>query len=225
MGYLALERGDWDRARVWFEDSLRTLHQIKQLTTRFTYILPSSLEGLAVIAWVSKEPLRAAWLLGAANTQRHTGAYIDPRGRAILLWEKTREAVLKTLGTAAFTRTFAEGSRMTPIQALATQEPEKNTNEPFSAENSELPEGDSAPVPADTQPSSHEGLLPLGEHLTRREVEVLRLLAQGLSNAEIAEQLVLSVVTVTSYLRSVYSKLGVSSRTRAARYALDHHLI
>ncbi len=225
MGYLALERGDWARARIWFEDSLRTLHQIKQLTTRYTYILASSLEGLAVIAWVSKEPVRAAWLLGAADTQRHTGTYIDPRGKESPLWEKTREAVLKTLGTAEFTRTFTEGSRMTPTQALATQEPEQNANEPFSAENSEQPEGDNAPVPAETQPSSHEGSLPSGEHLTRREVEVLRLLAQGLSNAEIAEQLVLSVVTVNSYLRSVYSKLGVSSRTRAARYALDHHLI
>lgn len=68
-------------------------------------------------------------------------------------------------------------------------------------------------------------LVPASIHLTRRESEVLALLAQGLSNGQIAEKLVLSVVTVNSYLRSIYSKLGVSSRTGAVRYALDHHLV
>jgi DNA-binding NarL/FixJ family response regulator len=61
--------------------------------------------------------------------------------------------------------------------------------------------------------------------LTPRERDVLRLLADGLSNKEIAERLVLSVVTVNSYLRTIYSKLGVSSRTAAVRFALDHHLV
>jgi DNA-binding NarL/FixJ family response regulator len=62
-------------------------------------------------------------------------------------------------------------------------------------------------------------------YLTARERDVLRLLAEGLSNKEIAERLVLSVVTVNSYLRTIYSKLGVSSRTAAVRYVLDHHLL
>ena len=61
--------------------------------------------------------------------------------------------------------------------------------------------------------------------LTRREIDVLRLLSEGLSNAQIAEQLVLSVVTVNSYLRSIYGKLNVPSRTAATRYALDHDIL
>ncbi|HLZ63424.1 MAG TPA: LuxR C-terminal-related transcriptional regulator, partial [Ktedonosporobacter sp.] len=61
--------------------------------------------------------------------------------------------------------------------------------------------------------------------LTRRELDVLQYLAEGLSNKEIAERLTLSVVTVNSYLRTIYSKLGVTSRTAAARYALDHGLL
>src|SRR5207244_8004937 len=65
--------------------------------------------------------------------------------------------------------------------------------------------------------------LPAG--LTKREAEVLRLIARGLTNAQIAEQPVISPVTVNSYLRSIYGKLGVSSRTRAMRYAIDHNLI
>jgi DNA-binding NarL/FixJ family response regulator len=60
--------------------------------------------------------------------------------------------------------------------------------------------------------------------LTTREVEVLRLLARGLSHAQIAETLVVSLLTVKAHLRSIYSKLGVTSRSAALRYALEHHL-
>ena len=61
--------------------------------------------------------------------------------------------------------------------------------------------------------------------LTRREFEVLRLVAKGLTNAQIAETLVISLTTVNSYLSSVYNKLGVSSRLGAMRYVIDHHLL
>ncbi len=61
--------------------------------------------------------------------------------------------------------------------------------------------------------------------LTAREVEVLRLVAQGLSDAQVAEQLVISPRTVNWHLTSIYSKLGVSSRAAATRYAIEHRLI
>ena len=61
--------------------------------------------------------------------------------------------------------------------------------------------------------------------LTAREVEVLRLLAQGLTSAQIAEQLAISLLTVNTHVRSIYSKLGVTSRSAATRYALEHHLV
>ncbi len=61
--------------------------------------------------------------------------------------------------------------------------------------------------------------------LTPREIEVLRLAASGLSNAEIAEELALSLRTVQNHLYSIYSKLGVKSRMAAARFATDHKLI
>ena len=57
--------------------------------------------------------------------------------------------------------------------------------------------------------------------LTSREVEVLRLVAQGLSNAAIADQLVVSRRTVHAHLRSIFEKLGVTTRTAAARKAAD----
>jgi len=56
-------------------------------------------------------------------------------------------------------------------------------------------------------------------------MDVPRLLAKGLTSAEIAEQLVIGVVTVNSHVRSIYSKLGVTSRAAATRSALEHHLL
>jgi DNA-binding NarL/FixJ family response regulator len=50
-------------------------------------------------------------------------------------------------------------------------------------------------------------------------------LARGLTDAEIAEQLVIGRRTVNSHLRTIYSKLDVTTRTAAVRYALDHKLV
>jgi DNA-binding NarL/FixJ family response regulator len=61
--------------------------------------------------------------------------------------------------------------------------------------------------------------------LTGREVEVLRLLAMGLTNAQIAERLVISLLTVKAHVRSIYSKLEVTSRSAATRYAMEHELV
>jgi DNA-binding CsgD family transcriptional regulator len=56
-------------------------------------------------------------------------------------------------------------------------------------------------------------------------MDVLRLLAGGLTSAQMAERLIIGLVTVNSHVRSIYSKLGVSSRSAATRYAIEHHLL
>lgn len=73
-----------------------------------------------------------------------------------------------------------------------------------------------------TPTTTHAPDLPAG--LTMREAEVLRLLATGLANAEIAQQLSVSPRTVNTHLTSIYGKLGVSTRGAAIRFALDHAL-
>ena len=65
----------------------------------------------------------------------------------------------------------------------------------------------------------------LGDDLNEREREVLALVAQGLSNKEIAEQLFLSVATVKYHVRLLLSKLGAGSRAEAVALAWQHNLI
>ncbi|MGN6562117.1 MAG: helix-turn-helix transcriptional regulator [Thermomicrobiales bacterium] len=66
---------------------------------------------------------------------------------------------------------------------------------------------------------------PLPAGLTPRELEVLQLVAQGLTSAEVAERLYLSPRTVSTHLTSIYTKLDVSSRAAAIRFALDNQLV
>jgi DNA-binding CsgD family transcriptional regulator len=61
--------------------------------------------------------------------------------------------------------------------------------------------------------------------LTSREIEVLRLLVRGLSNKEIAEQLVISRKTAGSHVEHIYAKLGVSNRAQASLFAIKHGLM
>jgi DNA-binding CsgD family transcriptional regulator/tetratricopeptide (TPR) repeat protein len=61
--------------------------------------------------------------------------------------------------------------------------------------------------------------------LTQREVEVLRLVAQGMTDGAVAERLFISPRTVSQHLRSIYGKLEVSSRAAATRFAVEHCLV
>ena len=56
-------------------------------------------------------------------------------------------------------------------------------------------------------------------------MEVLRLVAQGLTNAQVAEQLIISSRTVNTHLTAIYGKIKVFSRSAATRYAMEHQLV
>jgi len=68
-------------------------------------------------------------------------------------------------------------------------------------------------APGDARPTGRPG------GLSDRELEVLRLLANGRSNAEIALELTLSVLTVEKHVANIYAKIGARGRTEAATYA------
>jgi pimeloyl-ACP methyl ester carboxylesterase/DNA-binding CsgD family transcriptional regulator len=84
---------------------------------------------------------------------------------------------------------------------------------------------DAAP---ESQPEAQSREAPSSEpapnSLTSRELEVLQLIAQGKSNREIADQLVISINTVTNHVKSILGKTGAANRTEAAAYAHRHHL-
>lgn len=99
---------------------------------------------------------------------------------------------------------------MTPEQALAEQKHHSTAEYSSSMPSPMLP---AAQIPA------------YPDGLTRREGEVLRLVASGWSDAQVAEQLVISPRTVNGHLRSIYNKINVNSRSAATRYAMEHALI
>ena len=78
----------------------------------------------------------------------------------------------------------------------------------------------------DLLPVVHAGAgVDSAEGLSLREIEVLGLVATGLTDAEVAERLVVSIRTVHAHLRAIYRKLDVHTRSAATRYALEHDLV
>ena len=63
------------------------------------------------------------------------------------------------------------------------------------------------------------------DHLSERELEVLRLLAAGRSNQQIADELVISLNTVQRHVSNILAKTGAVNRTEAAGYARDNRLV
>ena len=63
------------------------------------------------------------------------------------------------------------------------------------------------------------------DKLTRREIEVLKLLAEGLFNKEIAYKLLISEKTVKNHVSNIFKKIGVSDRTQAAVYAIKNNIV
>ena len=82
------------------------------------------------------------------------------------------------------------------------------------------PEAAQALIQATRQPSYQPGI-----DLTEREREVLALMVQGLTNSQIADQLVVSISTAKFHVSSIISKLGVNSRTEAVALALKQKLV
>jgi DNA-binding NarL/FixJ family response regulator len=93
------------------------------------------------------------------------------------------------------------------------------------AEGRATPPDQAAAQAARLVSGAEEGIVPEPhETLTRRERQVLHLIATGLTDAQIAAQLQLSPHTINAHCRNIYSKLGVDSRGKATHYAIEHHL-
>jgi predicted ATPase/DNA-binding CsgD family transcriptional regulator len=202
LGWAGLLGGEPERAKALFEENL-TLS--KQLDDKGT--IAWSLEGLACVAGANGEALRAAKLFGAAEAlMEATGFLLPPKECAML--EPYRASVRSRLGEAGWDEALAEGRTMAMEAAI---------------EYALSEEGSSTATPSTTS----EQLSSAPDHpagLTPREIEVLGLVASGMTNAQIAKDLFISLRTVETHLTSIYHKLGVTSRAAATRFALEHGL-
>jgi predicted ATPase/DNA-binding CsgD family transcriptional regulator len=199
-------QGNDARARALYEESLATARR-----TGNRLIMASVLEGLAEMVAAQGKSAWAARLWGAAEALRETmGTPLPPMYHAD--YERSIADARARLGEKAFATAWAEGRAMSPEQA-------------FAARTLQEPATTSPPVPAgQPSPPLMKARTTYPDGLTAREVEVLRLVAQGLTDIQVAEQLVISPRTVHAHLVSIYSKLGITSRNAATRYAIEHKL-
>ena len=130
-----------------------------------------------------------------------SGGHIVREGKSTIDYERTLTAARSQLEEAAWTAAWAEGRAMSPERAIE-----------YALEQEEA-----APEPA--SPEAY----PAG--LSAREVEVLGLVATGLTNAEVAERLFFSSRIINWHLSSIYRKLGSHSRTEAACFAVEYGLL
>jgi DNA-binding CsgD family transcriptional regulator len=159
---------------------------------RFTTETANSLDGIAVVAAALGHLDLAARLFGAASGWRET--YQQESWFPVPNdFQKSAASVRRRLGEPAWFEAYEAGRKLNSEHAMRLAE------EAVSALEEEL------------QRRS------LG--LTAREIDVLNLVADGLSNAEIADRLVLSERTVHAHLRSIFDKLGVNTRTAAVHAA------
>ncbi len=204
FGQVTAAQGDYAQAQAFYEESLTLAREMG-----FKRLIPANLEGLAAVFAAQGEPMRATRLLGAAEALREAmGMPLPPIEKPG--YERSVAAARIQLGGQIFTAIWAEGRAMIPEEVLAAQEPVK-LPQPVPREPLSM-------LPAKSSPSYPGGL-------TAREVEVLRLVAQGLTDAQIAEQLMLSPRTVSWHLSTIYNKIQVSSRSAATRYAIEQHMV
>ena len=201
---LAALRGDHAVARQWYEEGLAIAMDIGHMN-----YIASGLKGLACVAAALGLPTWAAMLWGTAEPLRESRRVTIPPA----IYERMVAVVRSQLGEPAFEEARARGHTITAAQALAS-------HEAFASQV--LQQAQAEPGATPTIPTQHSSY---PDGLTAREVEVLRLVAQGLSDAQVAVQLVISPRTVNWHLTSIYSKLGVSSRATATRYAIEQHLV
>jgi predicted ATPase/class 3 adenylate cyclase/DNA-binding CsgD family transcriptional regulator len=204
LARVAFGQGDGARASSLYKESFNL--QTKATARKQ---MAECLEGLGQVVAVEGEPTWAAQLWGAAEALRDAlGAPLPPVYHAD--YDRSVAAVRSSLGVKAFAKAWAEGRIMTPEQVLTAQGQ--------AAESIPISAGQPSTTTVKTLPTYPAGL-------TAREVEVLCLVAQGLTDVQVAEQLVISPRTVNFHLTSVYGKIGVSSRSAATRYAIEQHLV
>ncbi|MGH3087502.1 MAG: tetratricopeptide repeat protein [Rubrobacteraceae bacterium] len=230
LGLMALYEGDHARARTRMEESLSIVRELEDkwaisiLLNNLGLValyageherarelqkeslalrrelrdrggIAECLEGLSGVAASEGEASRAARLWAAAETLREAIGAPSPPGHRSL-HDTHLNATRARLDSAAWDAAWAEGRKM-PLETAIE----------YALEEQEPEERN------------------LFAGLTRREIEVLRLVAKGLTNAEAAEKLYVSPRAINWHLTSIYRKVGAGSRAAAIRFAVENGLV
>jgi predicted ATPase/DNA-binding CsgD family transcriptional regulator len=214
VGWIALFRGDLGLAQERLAEALRLNQASGQRLG-----IARGLEALAALAAARQQPQQAARLAGAACQLRE--ALGHPTGSKI---EEVLEFARGPLGAAAAAALFAEGREMTPDEAAAYAlglDPGAqgaNGSKPATQAAWTDPARLAAAGGARHDAGPHRSPSPL----TTREHEIVLLIARGLSNKEIADELVISPATAARHVANILAKLGFNSRTQVASWAAKH---
>ncbi len=195
------QRGQHDDAQACAQLK-RSLHLAWEIGNHVA--LTAGIEALAWLCVQAGQPERGALLLGAAHNLRENLqtplAPVYQKGYA-----RDLAALKLAIGPQAFSETWAEGRSLLLKQVMAMPVAQVYI--------------------AATKTREHEPASTTPYNLTARELDVLRLLAEGHVDARIAQRLVVSPRTVNTHLRSIYAKLGVSTRSAATRMAIERKLV
>ncbi|MGD9100581.1 MAG: LuxR C-terminal-related transcriptional regulator, partial [Anaerolineae bacterium] len=229
--WLRMRQGDLDAVRTWTQKTdLRADSEIVYLREAELIILARGLTALG-------KTQEATHLLGrlsdAAEQSGRQGHLIEILAlQALTLRAQHQEqAALTSLQRAltlarpqGYVRLFVDEGQ--PMQALLSQFVNSNATGLLEYVQRLLDTFFPAPLVVSTSQSSPPTTpQPLMEPLSERELELLRLIATGLTNRAIADELVVSVNTVKTHARNIYGKLGVRNRTEATTRARDLGLI
>lgn len=200
LGQVALHQGELERATVLCKDSL---HLNLEISSRRG--VAANLATFASVARARGQPLVAARLFGAANALLdELDERLSPVDEAEM--ESNRAEARAELGVAAFDAAFDKGraQSLDSIAAEALAFTKRGHIEP-------------ARTPRQREKIKYGGL-------TGREREVAALIAQGKSNREVAETLVVGIKAVEAHVGRILNKLGFSSRAQIAAWAVDKGL-
>ncbi len=231
LGLFAYAQGSYTQAYEFYGKSLHIAKMSKRIHT--SSVVATCLMGLGAIVAVQRQFHQAAILLGAAEAlydaaDGKTFAGMVDWLTTILRTQLDYDQIVKTveaqLGECTFTEAWNTGRSVTIEELLAASDPLPHIAlrpliAPRATED-QMGTVASSLVPLEALVGQSSSSL----SLTPREYEVLQLLTQGLTSAQIAKELIITPLTVNSHVRSIYNKLGVTSRSAATRYAIEHQL-
>jgi DNA-binding CsgD family transcriptional regulator len=205
---VAQRRGDVEAAEAWARSTLAFSLEIGSRGG-----ISQSFSSLSWVARARGDPERAGRILGATEALLETLGRRRPRASQDL-HDAEVARLRKALGEQGLATAWATGRAMTLDQAVDYAQHDVPDEMAPSREPSPL---DLAARPA--PPTVRR------QPLTAREIEVVELIAGGLTNRQIAERLVITERTASSHVYHILGKLGFSSRAQVAAWAVAHGLV